>query len=244
MRIIVTKNYEEMSRKAANIIAAQVVMKPDSVLGLATGSSPIGAYKLLVEGYKKGDLDLSEITSINLDEYVGLSAEHNQSYAYFMRDNLFNHVNIKMENVFLPNGMEADDVKECVRYDEVIKTRGPIDLQLLGLGENGHIGFNEPDTSFAKGTHKVSLTESTINANSRLFNSIDEVPKFAYSMGVGSIFAAKQILLIASGEKKADALCKALYGPVTPEVPASALQFHNNVTIVADEAAYALIAKK
>jgi len=244
MRIIVTKNYEEMSRKAANIIAAQVVMKPDSVLGLATGSSPIGAYKLLVEGYKKGDLDFSEITSINLDEYVGLSAEHNQSYAYFMRDNLFKHVNIKMENVFLPNGMEADDAKECARYDEVIKTRGPIDLQLLGLGENGHIGFNEPDTSFAKGTHKVSLTESTINANSRLFNSIDEVPKFAYSMGVGSIFSAKQILLIASGGKKADALCKALYGPVTPEVPASALQFHNNVTIVADEAAYALIAKR
>ena len=161
-----------------------------------------------------------------------------------MRDNLFNHVNIKMENVFLPNGMEADEAKECARYDEVIKTRGPIDLQLLGLGENGHIGFNEPDTSFAKGTHKVSLTESTINANSRLFNSIDEVPKFAYSMGVGSIFSAKQILLIASGEKKADALCKALYGPVTPEVPASALQFHNNVTIVADEAAYALIAKR
>ena len=243
MRIIVTKNYEEMSRKAANIIAAQVVMKPDSVLGLATGSSPIGTYKLLVEGYKKGDLDFSEITSINLDEYVGLSAEHNQSYAYFMRDNLFNHVNIKMENVFLPNGMEADEAQECARYDEVIKTRGPIDLQLLGLGENGHIGFNEPDTSFAKGTHKVSLTESTINANSRLFNSIDEVPKFAYSMGVGSIFSAKQILLIASGEKKADALFKALYGPVTPEVPASALQFHNNVTIVADEAAYALIAK-
>ena len=229
MRVIVTKNYEEMSRKAANIIAAQVVMKPDSVLGLATGSSPIGAYKLLVEGYKKGDLDFSEITSINLDEYVGLSADHNQSYAYFMRDNLFNHVNINMENVFLPNGMETDEA---------------IDLQLLGLGENGHIGFNEPDSSFAKGTHKVSLTESTINANSRLFNSIDEVPKFAYSMGVGSIFAAKHILLIASGEKKADALCKALYGPVTPEVPASALQFHSNVTIVADEAAYALIAKR
>ena len=225
MRIFVTKNYEEMSRKAANIIAAQVVMKPDSVLGLATGSSPIGAYKLLVEGYKKGDLDFSEITSINLDEYVGLSADHNQSYAYFMRDNLFNHVNINMENVFLPNGMEADEAKECARYDEVIRSRGPIDLQLLGLGENGHIGFNEPDTSFAKVTHKVSLTESTINANSRLFNSIDEV------------------LLIASGEKKADALCKALFGPVTPEVPASALQFHSNVTIVADEAAYALIAK-
>ena len=243
MRVIVTKNYEEMSRKAANIIAAQVVMKPDSVLGLATGSSPIGAYKLLVEGYKKGDLDFSEITSINLDEYVGLSADHNQSYAYFMRDNLFNHVNINMDNVFLPNGMETDEAKECARYDEVIRSRGPIDLQLLGLGENGHIGFNEPDSSFAKGTHKVSLTESTINANSRLFNSIDEVPKFAYSMGVGSIFSAKHILLIASGEKKADALCKALYGPVTPEVPASALQFHSNVTIVADEAAYALIAK-
>ena len=244
MRVIVTENYEEMSRKAANIIASQVIMKPDSVLGLATGSSPIGAYKLLVEGYEKGDLDFSLITSINLGEYVGLSADHNQSYAYFMRDNLFSHVNINMENVFLPNGMEADEAKECARYDEVIKTRGPIDLQLLGLGENGHIGFNEPDTSFAKGTHKVSLTESTINANSRLFNSIDEVPKFAYSMGVGSIFSAKQILLIASGEKKADALCKALYGPVTPEVPASALQFHNNVTIVADEAAYALIAKR
>ena len=233
MRVIVTKNYEEMSRKAANIIASQVMMKPDSVLGLATGSSPIGAYKLLVEGYEKGDLDFSLITSINLDEYVGLSADHNQSYAYFMRDNLFSHVNIKMENVFLPNGMEADEAKECARYDEVIRSRGPIDLQLLGLGENGHIGFNEPDSSFAKGTHKVSL-----------FNSIDEVPKFAYSMGVGSIFSAKHILLIASGEKKADALCKALYGPVTPEVPASALQFHGNVTIVADEAAYSLIAKR
>lgn len=243
MRIIVTKDYEEMSRKAANIIAAQVIMKPDSALGLATGSSPIGAYKLLVEGYKKEDLDFSEITSINLDEYVGLPAEHNQSYAYFMKDNLFNHVNIDMNNVFLPNGMETDETKECKRYDEVIATRGPIDLQLLGLGENGHIGFNEPDMSFAKGTHKVSLTESTIQANSRLFNSIDEVPKFAYSMGVGSIFSAKHILLIASGEKKADALCKAIYGPVTPEVPASALQFHNNVTIVADEAAYSIIAK-
>lgn len=244
MRIIVTKNYEEMSRKAANLIAAQVMMKPDSVLGLATGSSPIGAYKLLVEGYKKGDLDFSDITSINLDEYVGLPADHNQSYAYFMRENLFNHVNIKMENVFLPNGMESDETKECERYDEVIRSHGPIDLQLLGLGENGHIGFNEPDSFFADGTHKVSLTESTINANSRLFNSIDEVPTFAYSMGVGSIMRAKQILLIASGKKKADALCKALFGPVTPEVPASALQFHHDVTIIADEAAYALIAKR
>ena len=177
MRIIVTKDYEEMSRKAANIIAAQVVMKPDSVLGLATGSSPIGAYKLLVEGYKKGDLDFSNVTSINLDEYVGLPAYHNQSYAYFMNENLFSHVNIKQENVFLPNGMEADETKECARYDEIIRTLGPIDLQLLGLGENGHIGFNEPDSFFADGTHKVELTESTINANSRLFNSIDEVPR-------------------------------------------------------------------
>ncbi len=244
MRIYVTKNYEELSRKAANIISAQIITKPDSVLGLATGSSPIGAYKQLVEWYKKGDLDFSGITSINLDEYVGLPADHNQSYAYFMRDNLFNHVNTPAENIFLPNGMETDEAKECERYDSIIDTHGPIDLQLLGLGENGHIGFNEPDSHFAKGTHKVALTESTIQANSRLFNSADEVPKFAYSMGTESILRAKHILLIASGEKKADALCKALYGPITPEVPASALQFHGNVTVVADEAAYSLIAKR
>lgn len=241
MRIFVTKNYEELSKKAAHIIAAQIIRKPDSVLGLATGSSPIGAYKHLVEWHKAGDLDFSEITSINLDEYVGLSKDNNQSYYYFMHENLFNHVNIKEENVFLPDGLNTDEASECERYDNIIKTRGPIDLQLLGLGENGHIGFNEPDAFFAKGTHKVKLTDSTIEANSRLFDSIDEVPKFAYSMGTQSIMQAKSILLIASGEKKADAIKKTLFGPITPEVPASALQFHKDVTIIVDEAAYSLI---
>ncbi len=241
MKIYVTKDYDEMSRKAANIISAQITLNPRSVLGLATGSSPVGAYKHLVKRYKKGDLDFSGITSINLDEYVGLSADNDQSYAYFMHDNLFNHVNISEKNVFLPDGLNENDAEECARYDEVIRTHGPIDLQLLGLGENGHIGFNEPDTCFAGGTHKVKLTDGTVAANSRFFASADDVPKFAYSMGVQSIMLAKRILLIASGEKKADALNKALFGPITPEVPASALQLHHDVIIVADEAAYSLV---
>ena len=235
MRVYKAVDYYDLSRKAANIISAQIIMKPDAVLGMATGSSPIGTYKQLVEWYKKGDLDFSEIKTINLDEYKGIGPENEQSYHFYMRTNLFDHVNIKPENTFIPDGLEEDGEKECARYDEVINSCGGIDLQLLGIGCNGHIGFNEPGTSFGKTTHQVALSESTIEANSRFFSSIDEVPKYAYSMGIKNIMQAKNILLIASGINKAEALQKAFFGPITPAVPASILQLHNNVTIVADE---------
>ncbi len=244
MRIYPVKDYEEMSRKAANIIAAQIISKPDSVLGLATGSTPIGAYANLVEGYKKGDLDFSQIRSVNLDEYKGLAKDHVQSYAYFMRSNLFDHVNIDPTNTNLPNGLEEDIATECARYNSVIESMGGVDLQLLGIGNNGHIGFNEPADAFQKGVHCVKLTESTIQANSRLFDSADEVPRYAYSMGVKNIMDAKSILLVASGKAKAQALYDSLFGPITPQVPASILQLHNNVFVVADEDALSLIREK
>lgn len=243
MRIYISNDYNDMSRKAANIISAQIITKPNSVLGLATGSSPIGTYKQLIDWYKKGDLDFSEITSINLDEYVGLSASDSQSYAYFMKENLFSHVNILPENTNVPNGMEPNAAKECKRYDEIIQANGGIDLQLLGIGENGHIGFNEPGAAFEKETHLVNLTEGTIAANSRFFASKEEVPTQAYSMGIKSIMQAKHILLIANGEKKAWAMEQALFGPVTPMVPASILQLHNHVSVVCDEAAAELMKK-
>ena len=241
MRIYQVKDYQEMSRKAANIISAQVISKPNSVLGLATGSTPIGTYQQLIEWYKKGDLDFSEIRAVNLDEYKGLTADNDQSYAYFMRTNLFDHVNIKKENTNIPNGLEEDIQKECARYNQVIEDLGGVDLQLLGLGNNGHIGFNEPADAFEKGTHCVTLTENTIQANARFFETIDDVPKYAYTMGVGNIMQARGILLVASGEAKADALYRSLFGPITPNVPASILQLHSNVYIVADEAALSVI---
>jgi glucosamine-6-phosphate deaminase len=237
MRIYQTKDYDEMSRKAAGMIAAQVIIKPDSVLGLATGSTPIGIYKNLVEGYQIGDLDFSRVKSVNLDEYRGLPREHDQSYYYFMYAHLFQHINIDLNNVNVPNGMEPDSEKECARYDQVIESMGGVDLQLLGLGHNGHIGFNEPDAVFAKGTHCVDLAKSTIEANKRFFCSADEVPRQAYTMGIGNIMHAKKILLVVSGKEKAAILKEALTGPVTPKVPASILQLHNDVVVVADEAA-------
>ncbi|WP_044959112.1 glucosamine-6-phosphate deaminase [Butyrivibrio sp. WCD2001] len=237
MRIYRAKDYNDLSRKAANIISAQVIMKPDAVLGLATGSSPIGTYKQLIDWYKKGDLDFSEVKTINLDEYKGLSPEDEQSYYHFMHTNLFDHINIKPENTNIPNGLEEDSEKECTRYDNVINECGGIDLQLLGIGSNGHIGFNEPGISFDKTTHCVALTENTIKANARFFTSERDVPRYAYSMGIKNIMQAKSILLIASGERKADALYESLFGPITPAVPASILQLHNNVSIVADEEA-------
>lgn len=237
MKIYQAKNYQEMSRKAANIISAQIIMKPDAVLGLATGSTPIGTYQQLIDWYKKGDLDFSEIRSVNLDEYKGLSADNDQSYAYFMRTNLFDSVNIKKENTYIPNGLEEDIAKECARYNSIIHTLGDIDLQLLGLGGNGHIGFNEPGAAYEKETHCVKLTENTIQANSRFFEKLEDVPRYAYTTGIKNIMQAKRILLIASGENKADALYRSLFGPITPTVPASILQLHNNVTVVADEAA-------
>ena len=237
MQIYRAKDYEDMSKKAANIIASQVVLKPDCVLGLATGSTPIGAYKILVEKYEQGDLDFSQVTTVNLDEYKGLPRENDQSYYYFMHDNLFDHVNVKPENTHLPDGTKEDANEECARYEELIRSLGGQDLQLLGLGHNGHIGFNEPDTVFEKTTHCVDLQESTIEANKRFFASADDVPKQAYTMGIGTIMQAKKILVVVSGEDKADTVAKAFFGPVTPEVPASILQFHKDVILVADEAA-------
>ena len=244
MQIYKATDYKDMSRKAANIISAQVIMKPNCVLGLATGSTPIGTYQQLIEWYKKGDLDFSDVTTVNLDEYKGLPRTNDQSYYYFMHQNLFDQVNINPENTHLPNGMEPNSEKECARYESLIHSLGGVDLQLLGLGHNGHIGFNEPGEAFEKETHCVNLTESTIKANARFFASMDEVPKQAYTMGIKSIMSARKILLIATGEAKADALYKSLYGPITPNVPASILQLHPDVTVVADEDALKLIREK
>ena len=237
MIIYRAKDYQDMSRKAANIISAQIIMKPNCVLGLATGSSPVGTYRQLIEWYNKGDLDFSHVTSINLDEYKGLSPENDQIYRYFMDTNLFNHVNIDKAHTFVPNGLEVNSEKACTDYNHIIATSGGIDLQLLGLGHNGHIGFNEPGAAFERETHCVDLTESTIEANKRFFASEEEVPRQAYTMGIKNIMQAKKILVIVSGADKAQILEKVLYGPITPEVPASILQLHNDVTIVADEAA-------
>ena len=237
MKIYKAKDYKDMSRKAANIISAQVIMKPNCVLGLATGSTPIGTYDQLVEWYNKGDLDFSEVTTVNLDEYKGLPRTNDQSYYYFMHQHLFDRVNIDPERTNVPNGMEPDAEKECGRYEELIRSLGGVDLQLLGLGHNGHIGFNEPGEAFEKETHCVDLTESTIEANKRFFASADDVPKQAYTMGIKTIMQAKKILIVVNGENKADIVERAFFGPVTPEVPASILQLHNDVTLVADEAA-------
>ena len=237
MVIYAGKDYQDVSRKAANIMSAQIIMKPDAVLGLATGSTPVGMYAQLAEWYRKGDLDFSKVTTVNLDEYKGLSRENDQSYYYFMHQNLFDHVNIPVENTHLPNGMEPDSEKECRRYTELIQSLGGVDLQLLGIGHNGHIGFNEPGESFDKQVHCVNLTESTIEANKRFFASAEDVPKQAYTMGIKTIMQAKKILIVASGEDKAEIVQKAFFGPITPQVPASVLQLHNDVTLVADEAA-------
>ena len=235
MKFITVDTYEKLSRQAANIISAQVILKPDSVLGLATGSSPLGTYKQLIEGYEKGDIDFSKVTSVNLDEYVGLDTTNDQSYRYFMNKNFFEHINIDINNTFVPNGCAVDLAGEGKRYDEHISELGGIDLQLLGIGLDGHIGFNEPDKYFVKTTHVVDLHESTIKANSRFFANIDEVPRRAITMGMVSIMQAKKILLIASGKAKRDILEKAFYGPITPEIPASILQLHPDITVIYSE---------
>ena len=241
MKFYCGEDYEAMSRIAANIISAQIIMKPDCVLGLATGSSPEGTYAQLVEWYKKGDLDFSQVTSVNLDEYKGLSGDNDQSYRYFMNTHLFDYVNIDKSRTFVPNGLEPDSEKACREYDEVVAATGGVDLQLLGIGHNGHIGFNEPASEFCKNTQCVDLTESTIEANKRFFEKEEDVPRQAYTMGIGTIMRAKKILLVASGEGKADIIAKAFTGPITPEVPASILQLHNDVTVVCDKAAMSKI---
>lgn len=237
MKIIRAKDYNDMSRKAANIISAQIIMKPNCVLGLATGSTPIGTYAQLVEWYQKGDLDFAEVVTVNLDEYKGLDRDNEQSYYYFMYDKLFSRVNIDLKNTFLPDGMEPDSQKACDDYNKVIAGTGGVDLQLLGLGHNGHIGFNEPGMAFEAETHCINLTESTMKANQRFFASKDDVPRQAYTMGIKTIMQAKKILVVVSGADKAAIVKEAFFGPITPMVQASVLQLHNDVTIVADEAA-------
>lgn len=232
MNFIKVQTYDELSKIAANIIAAQVTMKPDCVLGLATGSSPLGTYAKLAEKYNAGELDFSAVTSVNLDEYVGLDGNNDQSYRYFMDHNLFCNINIKKENTHVPSGLAPDLKAEGERYDAFIKQLGGIDLQLLGIGLDGHIGFNEPDEFFTKETHEVTLDESTIEANARFFASKDDVPTKAITMGMMSIMQAKKILLIANGAKKKEILEKAFFGPITPYVPASILQLHQDVTVV------------
>ena len=241
MRIIVTKNYDDMSRKAANIIAAQIITKPNCVLGLATGSTPIGRYKELIAAYNNGDLDFSQVSTVNLDEYRGLDHDNDQSYYYFMMNNLFKHVNIDVAKTHVPDGTIEDADQACSDYEAIVKSYGGVDLQLLGLGHNGHIGFNEPADEFPKDTHCVDLTESTIQANARFFEKIEDVPTQAYTMGIGTIMRAKKILLVASGKDKAEIVKKAFFGPVVPQVPASILQMHQDVTIVVDEAAASLL---
>ncbi len=234
MRFIKVADYAAMSRLAADILAAQVILKPDCVLGLATGSTPVGAYDGLIAKCKAGELDFSKVTTVNLDEYRGLPETNDQSYRYFMNDHLFNHVNIDKKNTFVPSGTAADAAAECAAYDARIAALGGIDMQLLGIGDNGHIGFNEPDDAFTGPTHVVDLTESTIQANSRFFEDASQVPTQACTMGMYSIMQAKRILLVAGANKK-DIIEKAVYGPITPQVPASILQLHPDVTIILAE---------
>ena len=241
MRIIITKNYDDMSKKAANIIASKVILKPNAVLGLATGSTPIGTYQRLVEGYEAGDLDFSKVTSVNLDEYRGLTHDNDQSYYWFMNHHLFSKVNIDVNNTYVPDGTIEDAEEACKKYDEIVRASGGQDLQLLGMGHNGHIGFNEPADEFVKNTNCVNLAQSTIDANARFFASKEDVPTQAYTMGIGTIMQAKKILVVVSGADKADIVEKAFFGAITPQVPASILQLHEDVVVVGDEAAFAKI---
>ena len=237
MQVYVAESYADMSRKAANILSAQVILKPDTVMGLATGSSPVGTYQQLIEWYKKGDLDFAQVRTVNLDEYAGLAPEHSQSYRRFMQENFFDHINIPRENTHVPNGLAPDLEAECRRYNQVIQSLGGIDIQLLGMGHNGHIGFNEPGQAFELETHVVDLTDNTIEGNARFFASRDEVPRQAITMGIKSIMQAQRIVMVVSGADKADIVRAAFAGPVVPQVPASILQMHPNFILVGDKAA-------
>ena len=237
MKFIVLDNYEEMSRYAANVVAELIEKKPDAVLGLATGSTPIGLYENLVEYYENGRISFKDIKTINLDEYVGLSGDHNQSYRYFMNEKLFNNIDIDINNTYIPNGLAEDLNEECERYDHIIDRLGGQDIQILGIGENGHIGFNEPSSKLETNTHVEDLVESTILANSRFFDSIDDVPKTAISMGMGKIFQAKQIILLASGKNKAKIMKSFRDTIITPLIPATFLKLHPNVLIIMDREA-------
>ena len=237
LRIYQEADYEAMSRRAANIISAEVIRNPACVLGLATGSTPVGTYRQLAEWNQKGDLSFKEVQTVNLDEYRGLAPTHDQSYRYFMQTNFFDHIDIDVSKTHVPDGLAEDPAAECARYDELVASLGYADLQLLGLGRNGHIGFNEPGEHFVKETHLVDLTQSTIDANARFFASADDVPRQALTMGIGCIMSARRVLLIASGANKADALYGAFCGPIDPHNPASILQLHKDVVVVGDKEA-------
>ena len=240
MNVIITENYEEMSKKAAEIIIDLVKKNPKAVLGFATGSSPIGLYQNLIKDHKENGTSYKDTFTVNLDEYVGLTADHDQSYAYFMRTNLFDHIDVKKENTNLPSGSAPCTKTECDRYNALLNEHQQ-DVQILGLGSNGHIGFNEPNTPFDSVTHLVELTENTIKDNSRLFNSIDEVPRQALSMGIKNIMQAKSIVMVVSGKNKAEAVKGMVKGEITPALPASVLQLHPFVTIVCDKDAASLL---
>ena len=241
MRIIVVDNYEEMSIEAARIMASCVTLKPDSVLGLATGSTPLGMYSQLINIYNRKEVNFEHVKSFNLDEYYGLNKDNEQSYNYYMNENFFKHINIKPENINIPNGAAENIEKECISYEKKIKEAGGIDIQVLGIGVNGHIGFNEPDVKFEAETHLVQLDEQTIESNARFFESREEVPTSAISMGIKTIMHSKKIVLLANGKSKADAINKALNGKITPDVPASILQLHLDVTVILDKEAASLL---
>jgi glucosamine-6-phosphate deaminase len=234
VKIIRATDYKDMSRKAANLISAQVIMKPNAVLGLATGGTPVGIYAQLIDWYNKGDIDFSQVTTINLDEYRGIRRDNPQSYWYFMHKNFFDSVNIQPDHIHLPDGSNPDAAAACREYNSIIRRIGGIDLQLLGIGPDGHIGFNEPGAAFELETHCVDLTQSTIEANKRFFSSADEVPRQAYTMGIKTIMQARKVLMVASGANKAAIVKQAFFGPVTPQVPASILQMHPDFTLVLD----------
>jgi len=244
MKLIIAEDYLDMSQKAANIFIERVRKQPSITLGLATGSTPKGVYEILIQDHKNNGTDYSKVKTVNLDEYVGISIDDPNSYHQFMMDQLFRHINIQKENTFIPNGEAEHLQEECERYERLIQSLGGIDLQLLGIGNNGHIGFNEPNTPFHSRTHIVTLAESTRIANSRFFHSLDEVPKQAITMGIATIMEAKEILLLASGKTKADAIYKLFNGPVDENFPASILQKHANVTVIADQEACSLLEKE
>jgi len=241
MHVISCSDYAEMSLKTARIIAAQVTLKPHCVLGLATGSTPVGTYKELIRLHLEEELDFSNVTTFNLDEYYGLSPEHEQSYRYFMQQNLFDYINIPPENTHIPDGLTRDVARTCAEYDNLVASLGGTDIQLVGIGDNGHIAFNEPNTVFVADTHLVDLDEDTIKANARFFESEAEVPRQAITMGMRSIFSAKLILLLASGPNKASAIARMIKGPIDPQLPASILQLHPNVVVIAGKEALALV---
>ena len=244
MRIIITASYERMGLEAANIVAGQIYLKPDSVLGLATGSTPLSLYRRLIAVHETVGLDFSSVTTFNLDEYIGMEPDSPHSYHYFMHEHFFDHINIRPENIHLPSGTAEDMAAEGRRYEDMIARAGGIDLQVLGIGRNAHIGFNEPDVKFEATTHQVALDEETIKANARFFDREEDVPRYAISMGIKTIMLARRVILLASGAAKAEAVCKALCGSVTPKAPASILQLHQDVTIILDKEAATLLPRE